>query len=204
MVAFALVNSAEAVALDGDPAQARAQYDEGVAGFREVGDRWGEAYALDSLGVMLGRLGQPEEAVSVHEQALVISRGLGDDRGVARALAHLGDVAARTNDLEHARKLYLESLEIRRSLGDMPGTASTVEKLASVITETDARGAAVLLGAAERVRDLIRAPVPRAVREEYEAFRRTVQEILGEGPFEEARAEGRRLSTEAALATILP
>ncbi len=204
VVAFALVNSAEAVALDGDPAQARAQYDEGVAGFREVGDRWGEAYALDSLGVMLARRGQPEEAVSVHEQALVISRGLGDDRGVARALAHLGDVAARTGDREHARKLYLESLEIRRSLGDMPGTASTVEKLASVITETDARGAAVLLGAAERVRDLIRAPVPRAVREEYEAFRRTVQEILGEGPFEEARTEGRRLTTEAALATILP
>ena len=37
-----------------------------------------------------------------------------------------------------------------------------------------------LLGAAERVRDLIRAPVPRAVREEYEAFRQTVQALLGE------------------------
>ncbi len=204
VLAFALVNSAEAVALDGDPAGARAQYDEGVAAFREAGDRWGEAYALDSLGVMLARLGEPEEATSVVEQALVISRGLRDERGVARALAHLGDVAARRNDLEHARRLYLESLQIRRSLGDMPGTASTVEKLASVITDNDPRAAAVLLGAAERVRDLIRAPVPRAVREEYEAFRRTVQGILGDAPFEEARAEGRRLSTEAALATLLP
>ena len=46
--------------------------------------------------------------------------------------------------------------------------------------------------------------VPKAVREEYEAFRRTVESVLGEGPFEDARAEGRRLSTAATLATILP
>ncbi len=204
VVAFALVNSAEAVALDGDPVQARAQYDEGVAAFRQAGDRWGEAYGLDSLGVMLARLGQRDEATSLHEQALVISRSLGDERGVARALAHMGDVAVRANDFKRARALYVESLEIRRALGDLPGIASAMEKLAAIITETDPRGAAVLLGAAERVRDLIRAPVPRAVREEYEAFRRRVQEVLGDGPFDEARAEGRRLSTESALARILP
>lgn len=204
VLAFALVNMAEAVALDGDPDQARAQYDEGVDSFRQAGDRWGEAFALDSLGVTLARLDSPEEAAGFHEQALTISRELGDDRGVARALAHLGDVAMRMEDLPHARQLYEESLGIRRALGDLPGIASAMEKLASVVTTTDPRAAAVLLGAAERVRDLIRAPVPRAVREEYEAFRRTVQSILGDGPFEDARAEGRRLSTADALATILP
>jgi hypothetical protein len=40
------------------------------------------------------------------------------------------------------------------------------------------------------------------VREEYEAFRQTVQALLGEAPFEDARAEGRRLSPAAALATL--
>ncbi len=201
---FSLVNMAEAVALAGDPDQARAQYAEGIANFRQAGDRWGESFALDNMGMMLVRLEQPDEAAALHAQALAISRELGDERGIARALAHMGDVAAHGGDEARARELYTESLQIRRSLGDLPGIASTMEKLASVVTNDDPRHAAVLLGAAERVRDLIRAPVPRSVREEYEAFRRAVQERLGPDAFDEARTEGRRLSTEAALATILP
>ena len=202
VMGFSNVNMAEAVALDGEPEKARAQYDAGIAAFREAGDRWGEAFALDSLGVMLARQDIHDEADKLHEQALAISREVGDERGVARALAHQGDVAARTGDRDRAKSLYVESLEIRRRLGDLPGTASAMEKLASVITEDNPRAAAILLGAAERVRDLIRAPVPRAVREEYEAFRQTVQALLGEVPFEDARAEGRRLSPAAALSTI--
>lgn len=202
VMGFSNVNMAEAVALDGEPEKARAQYDVGIAAFREAGDRWGEAFALDSLGVMLARQNNHDEAARLHQQALGISREMGDERGVARALAHQGDVAAQTGDRDRAKSLYVESLEIRRRLGDLPGTASAMEKLASVVTTDNPRAAAVLLGAAERVRDLIRAPVPRAVREEYEALRQTVQALLGEAPFEDARAEGRRLSPAAALATI--
>jgi len=204
VIGFALVNMAEAVALDGDGDQARVAFDEGIAAFRKAQDRWGEAFALDSFGVILERSGRHEEAADLHDQALKISRALGDDRGVARALAHLGDVAARTGDPERANALYAESLAIRRALGDLPGVASALEKLASVVASRDARGAAVLLGAAERVRDLIRAPVPRAVREEYESVVRTVEELLGKALFEELWAEGLRLSTEDALARILP
>jgi predicted ATPase/class 3 adenylate cyclase len=202
VLGFSSVNMADAVALDGEPEKAREQYDEGIEAFRAAGDRWGEAFALDSLGVTLARQGVYDEADSLHQQALGISREMGDERGVARALAHLGDVAARAGDRERAKSLYLESLDIRRRLGDLPGTASALEKLASVVTQDNPRGAAVLLGAAERVRDLIRAPVPRAVREEYETFRQTVEALLGAAPFEDARAEGRRLSPAAALATL--
>jgi predicted ATPase/class 3 adenylate cyclase len=204
ILGFAIVNMAEAVALDGEPELARTHYDEGVAAFREAGDRWAEAFALDSLGVMLVRQGHHDEATGQLDQALDISRSMGDERGVARALAHLGDAAARAGDIERARSLYIESFEIRRALGDQPGIASGMEKLASVITERDPRVAAVLLGAAEHVRELIRAPVPRAAREEYEALRDRIQASLGEAQFEQARADGRRLSPDAVLARILP
>ena len=204
VLGFAIVNMAEAVALDGEPDAARTLYDEGIAAFREAGDRWAEAFALDNLGVMVARQGGPEEAIQLHDQALAISRSIGDERGVARALAHLGDAAARSGDSERARSLYIESFEIRRALGDLPGIASGMEKLASVVIDRDPRTAGVLLGAAERVRDLIRAPVPRAAREEYEALRNRVEEGLGEARFEEARGEGRRLSPEAVLARLLP
>jgi predicted ATPase/class 3 adenylate cyclase/Tfp pilus assembly protein PilF len=199
---FALVNMAEAVALDGEPELARRQYEEGIEAFRALGDRWGEAFALDSFGTMLGRQGEHAEAERLHQEALRISRELGDQRGEARALSHLGDQATRTNDRSQARKLYARSFEIRRTLGDKAGMASAIEKLASVAAADDPHAAAVLLGSAEAVRDSIRAPVPPTVREEYEACRRTVRELLGEAAFEDARAEGRRLSPAAALATI--
>jgi predicted ATPase/class 3 adenylate cyclase len=204
ILGFAIVNMAEAVALDGEPDVAQTQYDEGIAAFREAGDRWAEAFALDSLGVMLARQGRDDEATQLHDQALTISRAIGDERGVARALAHLGDSAAHAGDSERARSLYVESFEIRRALGDLPGIASGMEKLASVVTERDPRAAALLLGAAEHVRELIRAPVPRAAREEYEALRRRVESFLGDAQFEEARSDGRRLSPDAVLARILP
>jgi predicted ATPase/class 3 adenylate cyclase len=203
VLGFAIVNMAEAVALDGEPEKARGLYDEGIAAFQEAGDRWAEAFAVDSLGVMVARQGQADEATQLHEQALSMSRSIGDERGVARALAHLGD-AAKATDLGRARSLYIESFEIRRALGDLPGIASGMEKLASVVTDRDARAAAVLLGAAERVRELIRAPVPRATRDEYEALRAGVESALGQPQFDEARSEGRRLSPDAVLARILP
>jgi predicted ATPase/class 3 adenylate cyclase len=204
MLGFAIVNMAEAVALGGDAEQARSQYEEGIASFRKAGDRWSEAFALDSLGVMLTRQAAYAEAAGVLDEALGISRTIGDERGIARALAHLGDVAAGSGDADRARQLYVNSLEIREALRDLSGTASALEKLAATVSLKDPRGAAILLGAAERVRDLIRAPVPRAVREEYESVRARVEAELGAGPFEEAQAEGRRLSAADALATILP
>jgi predicted ATPase/class 3 adenylate cyclase len=199
---FALVNMAEAVALDGEPDLARKQYDEGIEVFRSIGDRWGEAFALDSLGVMLGRQGQHVEAERVHSEALAISRELGDQRGVARALVHLGDEAGRAGDKTQARNLYAESFDIRRTLGDLAGQASAIEKLATVVSGDEPRVAAVLLGSAEAVRNSIRAPVPPTVRDEYESCRSAVRAMLGDAAFEDARAEGRRLSPAAALATF--
>ncbi|HET7026617.1 MAG TPA: tetratricopeptide repeat protein [Candidatus Limnocylindrales bacterium] len=199
---FALVNMAEAVALDGEPDVAREQYEEGIETFRSLGDRWGEAFALDSLGTMLGRQGSHAESERLHGRALAISRELRDQRGEARALTHLGDQASRTKDLGQARQLYRQSFEIRHALGDRAGMASALEKLATVVSADDAHSAAVLLGSAEAVRDSIRAPVPPTVRAEYEACRQTVRELLGEAAFEDARAEGRRLSPAATLATL--
>jgi predicted ATPase/class 3 adenylate cyclase/Tfp pilus assembly protein PilF len=199
---FALVNMAEAVALDGEPELAREQYEEGIATFRSLGDRWGEAFALDSFGTMLGRQGSHAESERLHGEALRISRELRDQRGEARALTHLGDQAARTEDRGRAKQLYRQSFEIRHALGDRAGMASALEKLATVVASDEAHSAAVLLGSAEAVRDSIRAPVPPTVREEYETCRRTVRALLGETAFEDARAQGRRLSPAAALATL--
>src|SRR5437763_800112 len=154
-------------------------------------------------------LGDQAAASVLHDRSLKLHRKLGDADAIAFAATNManaavlaGDEAAQTDDPDRAKGLYVESLEIRRRLGDLAGIASAMEKLASVVTARDPRTAAVLLGSAERVRDLIRAPVPRAVREEYEAFRRRVQALLGDAPFEDARAEGRRLSPAAALATL--
>ncbi|WP_373320458.1 tetratricopeptide repeat protein [Virgisporangium aurantiacum] len=61
--------------------------------FRHLGNRTGEAWALDSLGALYTRLGQPGRATEHHQQALTIFRETGDRFGEAWALNGLGEAA---------------------------------------------------------------------------------------------------------------
>ena len=64
---------------------------------REIGDRFGEATALNNLGVVYERQGRPEQAAVCHEQALALFRRSGDRSGEARALGNLGSVVGRAS-----------------------------------------------------------------------------------------------------------
>ena len=57
---------------------------------RKVGDRLGEAWALNQLGYALARLRDPEAFESL-EQALAIRQELGDTRGEAQTAIALGE-----------------------------------------------------------------------------------------------------------------
>ena len=64
-----------------------------MVAFRALGDRWGEAFALDAFGLIAARQGDVETARALHVEAAAMSREMDDDRGVARALVNLGDLA---------------------------------------------------------------------------------------------------------------
>jgi predicted ATPase/class 3 adenylate cyclase len=202
--AFGLMNLADVIGRQGDYEGARARFEESVGIFRAVGDQWGVGFALDNFGIVACRAGDAIAARSFHEQALQISRQLGDERGVARVLSHLGDVASDEGDLGAAKTLHRQCLDIRQAVGDLPGTAAALEKLAWVLAGDEAESAARLVGSAEALRAAIRAPVPHEQRADYERHLGELETRLGLSSFEAARAQGRAMRADEALATILP
>jgi Tetratricopeptide repeat len=82
---------------------------------REVGDTWGEAFALRVMGMATFRAGDPTAARTLYDQSLTLWRQVGDTWGLALTL---DDLAAATPDPASARTLYEESITLMRQAGD--------------------------------------------------------------------------------------
>ena len=169
---------------------------------RELGDRWMEAFATDTFAQATSRAGNRDEARVLHLHALGILEGLGDRRGVARVLTHLADLALVEGETGRARGLYRRSLAIRQELGDMPGLASAMEKLAAAVGSDDPEAGARLDGAAQSLRDAIRAMVPPQAAAAHDQGLADLEARLGSDRFEGARREGRLMTPNEALATL--
>lgn len=201
-VAFGSVNLAAVATSEGDLGQARALHEEILATIRELGDRWMEAFALDTFASATSRAGDRQGAGALHAEALAILEEIGDRRGVARVLTHLGDLALSDGDTAQARGLFRQSLAIRQDLGDMPGLASAMENLAGAVAADDADAAARLHGAAESLREAIRAMVPPQAAVTHDQNLADLEARLGIDRFEAARREGRLMTPNEALATL--
>jgi tetratricopeptide (TPR) repeat protein len=75
---------------DGPWPEAITRHTAAVQAARYLGDRLGQASALNDLGVVQSWTGDYPAALKAFEQALGICRDLGDRRGEARALNNLG------------------------------------------------------------------------------------------------------------------
>jgi tetratricopeptide (TPR) repeat protein len=85
---------------------------EALALHRELGDRYGEAAALDSLGYAHHHLGRHREAADCFERSLVLVRDLGDRYYEAVVLTHLGDVHHAAGQAARAGKVWRQALSI--------------------------------------------------------------------------------------------
>ena len=83
---------------DGPWAEAITRHTAAVAAARYLGDRLGQANALNDLGHLRRMTSDYPAAVQVLEQALAIYRDLGDRLGQANALFDLGSVRWLTGD----------------------------------------------------------------------------------------------------------
>ncbi|HEY2690672.1 MAG TPA: tetratricopeptide repeat protein, partial [Streptosporangiaceae bacterium] len=95
--------------------------EQGLAAIREVGDRNGEAAALDSLGYIHGGLGDPGRAADCYQRAIGIYRELADRFNEADTLVNLGDLWSRAGDSEAARRSWADALAIFDEIGHPDG-----------------------------------------------------------------------------------
>lgn len=79
-----------------------------------VGDRYGEAVSLGTLGRIELQLAQFDEAHKHFEADLQLARELGDDKGVGIMLNCLGDTALARNDGPAAERYFRQNLGLER------------------------------------------------------------------------------------------
>ena len=116
---------------------------------RHLGDRLGEANALDDLGVVRRLTGDYPGAAGALEAALGIYRDLSDRLGQANALVNLGVVRQLTGDYPGAAGALEAALGISRDLDDRLGQANALDELGGVRRLTgDYPGATQVLEAA--------------------------------------------------------
>ena len=122
---------------DGPWADAVTRHTAAIQAARDLGDRLGQATALNGLGEVRLLTGDYAAAVRSLEQALGIYRDLGDRLGQANALSGLGDVRRMTGDYPAAARSLEQALGIYRALGDRLGQARALSFLGAVRQLTD-------------------------------------------------------------------
>ncbi|GAA1146535.1 tetratricopeptide repeat protein [Kribbella jejuensis] len=160
--------------------------------FRVVGDGEGLAWSLINLGAIAQYDGDLVEAEDLLQESLALSQRLGYREGVAWSLNQLGIVERRRGLTERAVHLLDESLAEHRDLGDRWRSASVLEELAAVAQQRGrSEYAAFLLGAADEVREVIQAPVPRIEQADREATLAAVEAAIERRTFRAAWSAGR-------------
>jgi tetratricopeptide (TPR) repeat protein len=188
----------------GDLAEARSLYEESLVLRREFVDKGGVAGSLSNLGNVARRQGDLVGAQAFHEESLVLFRELGDRWGVAAVLSNLGHVIWRQGDHGRAQVLYEESLVLTRELGDKASIAELLEGFAQLAgAQEQFQREALLLAAAEALRQAVGAPRLPDEQAEYEQGVDQVRPALGEDAFATAWAGGQAMTLDEAVALAL-
>lgn len=91
---------------------ARASYQQSLAIYRRLNDKWGQSHVLNNLAILPQNLA---ETRTLLEESRAIAQEMDDLWGLARVLNNLGIV---TEDKQAARQLYRESAAICQRIGD--------------------------------------------------------------------------------------
>ena len=207
-IAEAVTNLARAHFLAGDLTQVRPFLEEGYALFNEMGDKESIAYCFCQFGLLALSQDDLPEARSKIEAAVELFKEMGQQHGTTTSLSFLAKVATRQSSLKEARKLYEESLTVARASENRLSIAISLEGLASVIAGETLPGegsqekmwAARLWGCAEQLREGMGTPLSPFEKIFYNDAIGAVRGTLGEKTFISARAVGRAMTPEQAVA----
>jgi tetratricopeptide (TPR) repeat protein len=99
---------------------------------RDVGERAAEGHALNSLGLIDGRMGRYPQAAEHLQAALALFREAGDRSGAARALTNLASAKWRQGQYLRAASYLRQTLALFREIGDSIGEAHALNGLGLV------------------------------------------------------------------------
>ncbi len=200
-VAATLNNLGMVAHMMSDDAGARGYFESALEIRRRMKNPWGVALALRNLGEVTD---DPDEATALQEESLAIAKRLGDREGIANCLGNLGSLAAARGDHVEAVALQAEQLEILRDLENRVGVIESLESLGLVLVSLGRLAPAVrTLAAAGSLRERARAPLPPADHTRLDRGANAAREGLDAREFETAWTEGRAMSADAAVDSVL-
>jgi CHAT domain-containing protein/tetratricopeptide (TPR) repeat protein len=94
------------------------KYESSLTLFQAAGDSYGQAWTLDSLAQVNGRLGDKQKALDYANQALSIWRSLGDRRHQCYALLGIGGIYLNLTETEKAVDYYTKAGTLAREIND--------------------------------------------------------------------------------------
>jgi predicted ATPase/DNA-binding SARP family transcriptional activator len=101
----------------GEVGQAEAEFGLGLAGFRELGERWGVGQVLVELADLSAARGQHDAAVAALQEAREVFDGLGDREDVGQLMVRLARERVRAGELDQALRDLEEAGRIAREVG---------------------------------------------------------------------------------------
>ncbi|MFC7612566.1 hypothetical protein ACFQV2_01755 [Actinokineospora soli] len=135
---------------------------EALAGFRALGDRWGQALANMHLAEHHSLRGDHPAAIAAHTDAVRLIRELGADDELCGALARLGVTRARADDLDGAERDLTDALHLAEERGGRELAALALFWLAMVARRRgDLDRAARLLADGEAALSAVTRPSPQ-------------------------------------------
>lgn len=128
-----------------------ALYQQDLAFWRAAGDRWQEAWTLNSLGGAYELADSQDEAIKAHSDAYQIFYEFGDWASVSRCLNDLGIALRKHGRTDEALACHLADLEIESRCGDLRGVAMAFGALGEITIDIDLNRAEAYLEKAARI-----------------------------------------------------
>lgn len=202
--AIALANLGMTAIEQGGYTVAREQLAESLELSEVLGDAMGIATAKQLLGLVASLQGEDECAGLLLEESSKLFGQKGDRIGLSSTLLMLGHLRLGQNDADEAGAFLQQALSLLGGLKQPKGTAAALEKLAAVAAKTgQAIKGAQLCGAASRLREQFKTPLPPSEQASYQRTLAALRDVLDSQTFASGWATGQGWTLETAVEKAL-
>jgi predicted ATPase/class 3 adenylate cyclase len=119
----------------GDEASAAAGTAKALELYRALGDKRGEALALEGMGDIAWSSGDVKRAEELHSASLALYESLGEPGGIILALRHVGQSAQELGESNRAVALFERAQSLARETGNAREWAATTHSLADLFLD---------------------------------------------------------------------
>lgn len=178
----------------------KASAEEMIQASRASGNPYLIGLAISNAGRMAMSIGRLEEAYSLLKEAADIFYQMRDRTFYPVCRSELGHLFRKDGRYEQAEEIYRETIIAFQDLGQRAGVAHELECFAFIAIERGSnKRAATLLGAAEKLREIIQSDMTILERPEYGAALLKLRAQMNEAALAEAWAAGRAMPIEQVI-----